>query len=76
MTTLKSFIGTVTVVGSIILLLLLVKGLSLIPMAELWTFVKSYWPGIIMGVVVSYLGVGINECIEKRRTRKRAKNKK
>lgn len=76
MRTLKSFVGTVGVVLGGIILLLIVKGLSLIPILSLWSFVKDFWPGIILGIVISYIGVGVNEIFENRKARRKAKNKK
>ena len=73
---LKSFGGTVGLVVGLILLLLIVKGLSMIPIISLWGFVKNYWPGIFAGVVISYIGVGVNEFIESKRMKKKARNKK
>ena len=57
----KNFLGTVGLIVVLAVILLLAKGISMIPIGLILTFLLSHWPGILVGVGVSYVGMAIAE---------------
>lgn len=57
----KNFLGTVGLIAVLAVILLLAKGISMIPIGLILTFLLSHWPGILVGVGVSYVGMAIAE---------------
>lgn len=61
----KNFLGTVGVVVIIGFILLAPWLLSKIPISTILNFVRAEWRGVLIGMVVSYLGMWLTVIVEK-----------
>lgn len=61
----KNFLGTVGVVVIIGVILLAPWLLSKVPISAILNFVRAEWRGILIGMVVAYLGMLLTVIVEK-----------
>ena len=69
----RNFLATIGVIIVLALILLLAKGISMLPLGIIWKFLIGNWPGILAGVGISYLGMTVGEiffCSEEKKTEK------
>lgn len=72
----KNFLVTIGVIAVLATILALAKVISLIPLGIIWKFLIGNWPGFLIGVGVSYLGMLIAEICFNMEESTEKKNKK
>lgn len=70
----KNFLATIGVIVILALILLLAKGISMIPLGIIWKFLIGNWPGLLIGVGISYLGMIVGEICFSSEEKKTEKN--
>ena len=51
-----SFMGTLLVAVTVVLIGLLVKGISMLPLGSIGSFLLNSWPTLLVGVVIAHVG--------------------
>ena len=72
----KNFLGTVGLIAVLAVIMLLAKGISMIPLGVILSFLLSDWKGIVLGVAVSYLGMAVTEIFFKTEKEEEEEKKK